>query len=124
MSGEMPEEMQRQFCHDIPTFEEYALAAAKPFAQLIKLRGAIGKPELIIEPGTALAANVVNFVCSIASIKEIRGETVVTTTGSVYNINPAPNRINSPIKVIPQCCLLYTSPSPRDRTRSRMPSSA
>ena len=24
----------------------------------------------------------------------------------------------------PQCCLLYTSPSPRDRTRSRMPSSA
>ena len=24
----------------------------------------------------------------------------------------------------PNCCLLYTSPSPRDRTRSRMPSSA
>ena len=23
-----------------------------------------------------------------------------------------------------QCCLLYTSPSPRDRVRSRMPSSA
>src|SRR5665811_943327 len=25
---------------------------------------------------------------------------------------------------IKHCCLLYTSPSPRDRTRSRMPSSA
>ena len=25
---------------------------------------------------------------------------------------------------IPKDCLLYTSPSPRDRTRSRMPSSA
>ena len=25
---------------------------------------------------------------------------------------------------LPDCCLLYTSPSPRDRTRSRMPSSA
>ena len=25
---------------------------------------------------------------------------------------------------IPKLCLLYTSPSPRDRTRSRMPSSA
>ena len=25
---------------------------------------------------------------------------------------------------IQSCCLLYTSPSPRDRTRSRMPSSA
>ena len=28
------------------------------------------------------------------------------------------------VRVIPDVCLLYTSPSPRDRTRSRMPSSA
>ena len=28
------------------------------------------------------------------------------------------------IVVISKTCLLYTSPSPRDRTRSRMPSSA
>ena len=28
------------------------------------------------------------------------------------------------IKIILELCLLYTSPSPRDRTRSRMPSSA
>ena len=28
------------------------------------------------------------------------------------------------IRVNPTACLLYTSPSPRDRTRSRMPSSA
>ena len=28
------------------------------------------------------------------------------------------------IFALPQTCLLYTSPSPRDRTRSRMPSSA
>ena len=102
MSGEMPDEMQRQFRHNIPAFEDYALAAAEPFAQLIKLRGEIGKPELIIEPGTALAANAVNFICSITSIKEIRGETVITTNGSVYNINPAPNRVNTPIKVIPR----------------------
>ena len=27
-------------------------------------------------------------------------------------------------KLTDNCCLLYTSPSPRDRTRSRMPSSA
>ena len=32
-----------------------------------------------------------------------------------------------PVLAVPVCvlgCLLYTSPSPRDRTRSRMPSSA
>ena len=28
------------------------------------------------------------------------------------------------IQALPYFCLLYTSPSPRDRTRSRMPSSA
>jgi len=35
-----------------------------------------------------------------------------------YNCNP----YNIPSRTI--TCLLYTSPSPRDRTRSRMPSSA
>ena len=32
--------------------------------------------------------------------------------------------ITKPINGQPATCLLYTSPSPRDRTRSRMPSSA
>ena len=32
--------------------------------------------------------------------------------------------INSKIEGTDSSCLLYTSPSPRDRTRSRMPSSA
>ena len=31
---------------------------------------------------------------------------------------------DNPAHVMYQHCLLYTSPSPRDRTRSRMPSSA
>ena len=34
------------------------------------------------------------------------------------------NDIEIPMKLDPSTCLLYTSPSPRDRTRSRMPSSA
>ena len=32
--------------------------------------------------------------------------------------------VRQPLKMEDNCCLLYTSPSPRDRTRSRMPSSA
>ena len=35
-----------------------------------------------------------------------------------------PERFVSEIKKLSKLCLLYTSPSPRDRTRSRMPSSA
>ena len=33
-------------------------------------------------------------------------------------------RLSGKMVWIPNICLLYTSPSPRDRTRSRMPSSA
>ena len=35
-----------------------------------------------------------------------------------------PSRRQGKGNVVRQICLLYTSPSPRDRTRSRMPSSA
>ena len=41
--------------------------------------------------------------------------------------SPEPNRQLSRVESRPsppESCLLYTSPSPRDRTRSRMPSSA
>ena len=31
---------------------------------------------------------------------------------------------SSPVRAHNRCCLLYTSPSPRDMRRSRMPSSA
>ena len=43
-------------------------------------------------------------------------------TGLIENFN---NRYDlQPTSIYGYTCLLYTSPSPRDRTRSRMPSSA
>ena len=41
----------------------------------------------------------------------------VTPTDTVFQFSDT-------MAMHPYCCLLYTSPSPRDRTRSRMPSSA
>ena len=38
----------------------------------------------------------------------------------IYGVPIAPKITTQPLYI----CLLYTSPSPRDRTRSRMPSSA
>ena len=38
--------------------------------------------------------------------------------------NKSPLTLKIPGRHPPNTCLLYTSPSPRDRTRSRMPSSA
>ena len=45
------------------------------------------------------------------------GSASVTITGTAAQINAA-------LAGLSYTCLLYTSPSPRDRTRSRMPSSA
>jgi len=40
------------------------------------------------------------------------------------NTESDPNKASVAVDELPDTCLLYTSPSPRDRTRSRMPSSA
>ena len=48
--------------------------------------------------------------------------------GAEYDLNGGARKDDSPIhydaRDLVTHCLLYTSPSPRDRTRSRMPSSA
>ena len=51
----------------------------------------------------------------IQSLKSLGEESGIAITVASY-LTPQGNNI--------QGCLLYTSPSPRDRTRSRMPSSA
>ena len=42
---------------------------------------------------------------------------------SVYGPQKHPNSVSDTDDIF-NCCLLYTSPSPRDRQKSRMPSSA
>ena len=50
--------------------------------------------------------------------------------GVVYDLKDSPNTVlklttdQREVRNYQYICLLYTSPSPRDRTRSRMPSSA
>ena len=51
--------------------------------------------------------------------KSVAINTIVTSL--IYRYTPRELRL---LMVDPKICLLYTSPSPRDRTRSRMPSSA
>ena len=51
------------------------------------------------------------------------GQTTVGTLLAIEHLRPSP--VGATVTI--HCsmpCLLYTSPSPRDRTRSRMPSSA
>ena len=61
----------------------------------------------------------------IEQIKSIDGVKNAYTTQDENKNNVTIKVItNNPDDILPEVCLLYTSPSPRDRQRSRMPSSA
>ena len=54
----------------------------------------------------------------------LRAQVRTNLTEMLQEDDETPTRIESAKQLQLQICLLYTSPSPRDRTRSRMPSSA
>ena len=78
--------------------------------------GTSGIGEVTAELFVAEGAQVV-----ICGRSEEKGSAIAERLGSACQFVVANIMNESDIK---QTCLLYTSPSPRDRTRSRMPSSA
>ena len=55
--------------------------------------------------------------------ERVKVEVPVHTVGK-HDVDGILEHVHNTIEVEAEACLLYTSPSPRDRTRSRMPSSA
>ena len=79
----------------------------------------------------ALAATAAAFVLPApkpSTILRSQVEDKVDAKGDgtmLYNVKGPTNTAKSDDEEgLPWCCLLYTSPSPRDRQKSRMPSSA
>ena len=56
----------------------------------------------------------------VSEIKKVKKQKLLVGAA----VGAAPNEFIRAKEIIKEGCLLYTSPSPRDRTRSRMPSSA
>ena len=80
-------------------------------------RALVMNPEIIMydEPTTGLDPIMSDVINEL--ILRTRNRNPVTSIVVTHDMNTAK-------KVADRICLLYTSPSPRDRTRSRMPSSA
>ncbi len=97
--GKMAESLKKQFDSDIPTYKQYAEAVAPIFAEYFKDREK--KPMLLIEPGSALVGDCMEFAARVVNIKEVRGKSIATLLGSIYNINPTLNKKNPPISVYP-----------------------
>lgn len=92
--GNMEDSLKEQFSVKIPSYNDYAIAAAEQFARHF----GDNKPELLIEPGSALAGDCMKFVCRIESIKTVRGKTYITVLGSQKNISMS--GVNPPIQVL------------------------
>jgi diaminopimelate decarboxylase len=95
--GKMPPELERQFAEPVPSFEEYAAAVAAAFAGRYP-RGAAG-PRLILEPGAALAADIMRFAARVVDLKTVRSRHMAFLAGSVYDIKPTLNAMNLPVCV-------------------------
>ncbi len=98
----MDKYIAEQLSFNIPSFHDYAESSIKFLSKFLKDHDdySLIKPEVLIEPGTALASKSVDFVAEVVSIKKIKGITYINTTGSKYNMNPSPNRINSPLEIL------------------------
>lgn len=94
--GKMADSLKAQFTSEIPGYKEYAKAAATVFAEYFE--GKEKKPELIIEPGSAVVGDCMKFVGTVKTIKNVRGKYFASVLGSQKNISMT--GINPPMEVV------------------------
>ena len=80
------------------------------------------KPNLPYTPGTDAGGVVMAVGSGVKGVKP--GDRVYTSGPNSGTYAEQVLCGEAQVHRLPDTCLLYTSPSPRDRTRSRMPSSA
>lgn len=98
--GKMPKSLEKQFDMKIPSYQEYAESVAYLFQEEYGGLPENKKPILFIEPGSALAGDILKFVCRVLNIKKVRGNSIATVLGSIYNINPTLNKKNLPLTAV------------------------
>ena len=94
--GKMADSLKAQFSCEIPDYEAYAKAAAQVFADYFKDKDV--KPELLIEPGSAVVGDCMKFIGTVKTIKNVRGKWMAHVLGSQKNISMT--GINPPMEVV------------------------
>ncbi|OUL27227.1 hypothetical protein BV378_11325 [Nostoc sp. RF31YmG] len=83
--GRMNYALKQQFDCYIPNYREYAEA----IAPLMRSRFPDDSgPELIIEPGVAVVADVLKFVSKVVGLKTVRSRQLALVVGSIHNVKP------------------------------------
>lgn len=96
--GPLADSLKMQLDPHAPNFEDYAEAAARPLAEYFCSRGS-SRPTLFLEPGTAVVANCIKYVCEVKGIKRVANKNIAHVAGSSFNINGNARGINLPISV-------------------------
>ena len=91
--GKMADELKAQFSVNVPEYQAYA-DTVKVFADRFGNQG----PELIIEPGSALVGDCMQFVGTVKSIKSVRGKWFASVLGSQQNVSMS--GVNPPIGIV------------------------
>ena len=100
MFSRMDKYIEKQLPFYIPDFDEYANNSVKYIVDYFNSKPDLSvAPEILIEPGTALASKALDFAVQVVSMKNINDVFYINTSGSKYNMNPSPNRINSPVEI-------------------------
>lgn len=97
--GKMRESLKAQF--RVPTVEygEYASLIAAKFKVAYQDYSDDEKPILLLEPGSAIVADTMYFVAKVIDVKEVRGRSIATSSGSKFNMGLLTSAINMPIDV-------------------------
>ena len=94
--GKMADSLKAQFTNEIPGYQAYAEAAAAIFADYFADKDV--KPDVLIEPGSAVVGDCMKVVGTVKTIKTVRGKSFATVLGSQKNISMS--GINPPMEVI------------------------
>jgi diaminopimelate decarboxylase len=97
LGGKLDDFLKKQLNRDIADYKDYAQLIATKFKK--EFLNDINKPSLILEPGTALVADTMQFVCKVIEIKKIRNNYIAITSGSKVNFHPMASKIYVPMKV-------------------------
>ncbi|MDB9374346.1 hypothetical protein [Nodularia sphaerocarpa] len=83
--GKMNDDLKAQFDDYIPSYQEYAQAIAPLLRSRFPDDSA---PELIIEPGVAIVADVLKFIAKVVSLKTVKSRQIALVVGSIHNVKP------------------------------------
>jgi len=95
----MPDELRDQFSSEIPSHADYGQVVGQAFADHY---GANGGPELIIEPGVSVTADIMEFAAQVLEVRTVNARRIALVGGSIHTIKPTLNSMNLPMRIVGQ----------------------